>query len=414
MPTGSGTGVKYKWLLKRGGASIAIHSNPKKNIAPIRIELGYEALYGEKFINVMAKIEKVITDLGFHIDRDVVSRVDLQVTLAGISFNDDVVKAFLENRFVTRIAGLNPHIKRNVYETFTWGDRKNRKVQVCIYNKFLEAFKTASCSNLGQKAVDLLDLFGPKVGGYFGYFKYPEVRDDVLVRVEFRLFRDFLREHKIESYYDLLDDMPYLIKYLTEDYFKVVTKSKDNSTHYYESPFDDWWQKVIRAFNEVFVAGRSFVTKRDRRVSAVAIEDLIKQFSGCVTSVLSKVPYIGKEGDEDTMPYSVFYTMLLSIIQDQAKDMYKDYERKRKQFRGNLEPLDMTDVQENISRKMSAREQRQERLAKDKQLEKAMLEKHQVVRADVSDRDYDGCEEVPYKVQEWLTIDEAAQRYGRA
>ena len=416
MPGGTGSGVKYKWLIKRGGASIGIHSNPKKNIAPIHVKLEYEALYGEKFDNVMAKIETVLTKLGFTIDRDVVSRVDLQVTIAGVSMRE-VCRALTENRFVSRIRKpkIDGWVSPSEFETATWGDRKNRKAQVCIYNKFREAFKDVSCSSLGQKAVDLLNIFGPKVGGFFGQdICYSECRDDMLVRVEFRLFRDFLRLHNIDSYYDLLDDMPNLIKYLTEEYFKVVETSRNDNTHYYESEFSDWWKLVIHAFNEVFVAGRSFVTKRDRRISVVAIEDLIKQFAGCVTSALAQVPYVGKDGVDEQMPYSVFFKMLLAIMEDRSKDMYKDYERKRKQFRGNIEPLDMTSVDDSISRKMSAREQRKERLAKDKHLRTVMLEKNHAVRSEVSDRDYDGCEEVPNRVDEWISVSEYNKRYGRA
>lgn len=414
MPTGSGTGVKYKWLLKRGGASISIHSNPKGNIAPVHVKLEYEALYGEAIDRVMAKIETVLVILGFHIDRDVVSRVDLQVTL--VQDFRAVCRTHYEDRFITRLnkPNISGSYNQLEFETITWGNRKNRKVQICIYNKFREAFKNVYCPEIGQKAADLLEILGPKVGGYFGKgICYNNNYDNMLTRVEFRLFRDFLRLRNIESLYDLLEFMPNLIKYLTEEYFRAAKTSRDENTHYYASGYDDWWEKVIHAFNEVFVAGRSFVTKRDRRVSVVAIESILNQGCGCLTSALSQVPFLNDKGENVMFPYSKFAEMIYSIVEHRMPDLYKEYGIKRKQFLGNLEPLDMTSVKDNAARKMAAKEQREERLAKQKELEQAMLKKYCVVRSDVRDRDYDGCDEALNRVEEWISISEWNQRYGR-
>ena len=63
------------------------------------------------------------------------------------------------------------------------------------------------------------------------------------------------------------------------------------------------------------------------------------------------------------MTYPEFKVAFVKAIVGYMPEAYKDYCRKREQFLSTLEPLDLSEVTDNIERRMKAREARQARRA---------------------------------------------------
>lgn len=345
LPHGTGTGVKYRWVLSRGGARVAIHSNPKGNIAPVSVTLGYEAIANKELDKVLAHIETALESIGFTVERDLVSRCDIQITFK-LSF-DVVAQTYQEDRFVNRLRKASTHSGVNGLETLTWGGGSNRKLEVCIYDKTQELLdNVASC---GKKLEDLEDFFGSSEALAH------------LTRVEFRMFRDWLRERNIDSYFDLLDALPSLVGYLTFDYFRALAEPKKEG-HELGQEMASWWCDVRAGFLQVFGDGfKPTITPRVRRASCISFMELCKQGIGCMSSAFSTMP--ASKENENKMTYPEFKVAFVKAIVGYMPEAYKDYCRKREQFLSTLEPLDLSEVTDNIERRLKAREARQARRA---------------------------------------------------
>lgn len=125
-----------------------------------------------------------------------------------------------------------------------------------------------------------------------------------------------------------------------------------------------WREKVREGFIEVFAGPfKPIETKTSRKQSAVAFSELVQQALGCITSAFARMPYKGQNGESDNMSYEEFIEAFLGAMYTQAESAYKDYLRKREEFRANLEPLDMAFIEERIQRKLDTMKAREERLA---------------------------------------------------
>ena len=81
-PTGAAVGVfKYKYVLECRGVVLYVHSNPVKNIAPIRFRLGFECLARTDIFQAVQTLKEVLKREGFCVTNERISRVDMQVML---------------------------------------------------------------------------------------------------------------------------------------------------------------------------------------------------------------------------------------------------------------------------------------------------------------------------------------------
>ena len=346
LPNGTGTGVKYRWVLSLGGARIAIHSNPKGNIAPVCVTLGYEAIAHYDLEQVLAKIETVLENIGFTVEGDKVSRVDIQITMR-LPFS--VVEETLnEKRFVNRLYKHKCNYGVNGLETITWGAGKNRKIEVCIYNKTQELLDNPEASY--EKALDLLDVFG-------------EEGCDNLTRIEFRLFRPALNAFHIDSYFDLLADLPNVVEYLTHNYFRALADKRSKGNEHTQE-MASWWLDVVRAFREYFGDGVKRVWEGPRRcrINSIAFGDLMTQAAGCFSAAFATLPS-NELGEFKDMTYTEFKEAAIRAMLQSMPEAYQNYLRKRALFCQNLEPLDMSFVEERRERKLRARDVREARRA---------------------------------------------------
>ena len=270
-PRGSGgRGCTYAYILKGEGVTLLIHNNPKGDIQPIRVHFGFSILHGKRFFGVVDWVEYLLKEIGFEIERSLVSRVDLQVTL---TVDPQILFAAIRNgQSVASARGRRWEEKGGRVETFTAGS----DTQICIYDKMQELLakqdtaKTAAVFSMFQN--DFSDL----------------------TRVEYRLRRKALKAVEIHTVQDLKAKEADLIDYLTTRWFRILNcrPSKGNETRYKAHPV---WKLVTYAFKTVFDEQNNVddgdkkpLERRDPNVVRCEPEELVSQAVGVLASLVSK------------------------------------------------------------------------------------------------------------------------------
>lgn len=335
MPSGMGSGIKCRWRLERGGVQIGIHTDPTGTIPAVLVEFGYQALKFRKFPDVVAEVEEVLRAMGFNIETHKISRIDLQLTL-DLPFLY-VAEAFKKNLIVSRVKKWR-EIRGTVhrhdtgeelqtqYETF-WGG-SGKTIMIRLYDKIKECFKGPDAL---EKLNDLYAIMG--------------VREH-LTRVEFELRREWLKEYQIDTITDLYARMPEVLRYLTQDYFRVLDSEKNS--HAEKQRLSPWWEDVQKKFELAFNAtyeGKVLERIESRVFNADA---LIKQALGCLKSALASV-------GGDTMDRTEFHKTLWSFIRIHEPQLYDDYTRLMEAVRIQRERITSLQAQFDYSEILQAR-----------------------------------------------------------
>ena len=265
-PHGANNGAHYKYVIEGSGTKIYIHANPKGPIQPVRIRYGFESLAGRDLFHVHANTLDWLKEIGFTVQKETVSRVDLQVML--FRAIADLITPIFANRSVKRASKFTFHGKGNTTITsYTLGS----KIQLCIYDKRRELIDTCDEVKMSLLVNDCL-------GGEF---------PDELTRIEYRLRRDALKYFGINTIQDLLEKENALVDYLTFDWFRLlkVEKSRSNSA---TQEIDNVWQEVRDLFFEYFpgpVENRKPIERNNSRREVKCTGDsLIKQAVGCLAT----------------------------------------------------------------------------------------------------------------------------------
>lgn len=330
MPDGMGTGVKLRWRVERGGVKIGIHSNPKGAIPAVMVEFNYEAVKFQRFPDVVAAVEEVLRSWGFCIKAQKISRIDVQLTFPK-PFSL-IAKAFEEHRVVTRVrqwskytSAISRRIDTSEDETEYTGfastppkrssktKHASKTIEIRIYDKIKECFKG---SDSLEKLNDLYAVLG--------------IREH-LTRVEFELHREFLKEYGIDTIVDFYAKLPELLRYLTHSYFRVVEDPKNS--HSERQKTAAWWEDVARMFELAFNA--TFEGKTLKRIEKKVwnAERLIQQALGCIRAALEVFP------GEKEMTYTEFIKIITRVLHKESLSLYHEYQKGRKQFIIQKEPL---------------------------------------------------------------------------
>ena len=270
-PRGSGgKGVSYNYILKGCGVTLLVHKTPTAKIQPVRVHFGFSALHGRKFFAVVERVEKLLADIGFEVERSVISRVDLQVTL---TVDPQILFAAIRNKQIVAAARRRKWEDNvDLPETFTAGN----DTQICIYNKAQEL----AAKQDTEKTAAVSSMF---TDGYFH-----------LTRVEYRLRRKALKMMEIYSLQDLKEKEADLIDYLTTRWFRILNcrPSKGNETRYKAHPV---WKLVTYAFKTVFDEQNNVddgdkkpLERRDPNIVRCEPEELENQLVGVLASWISK------------------------------------------------------------------------------------------------------------------------------
>ncbi|MDR0391953.1 MAG: hypothetical protein LBH59_08610, partial [Planctomycetaceae bacterium] len=273
--SGANAGLHYKYVFTLDGVKFLIHHKPPKNRHAIRIRYGATALIGNDFFKLHQKILEFLHDIGFEVTRECLSRVDLQVLV------DEPIEKFVIPIFSGHAVSKarKDGIWRNCgkIETYTLGNAG--RLQLCIYDKAREFWK---CLKSDPVKFQLLARY---CFGESWFNDCPPV-----TRIEFRLWRDLLREIGINTVRDLQRRENALVKFLTKDWFRILSSPKVRG-HENTAAIHPVWEKVIQQFNYwfrgithkdgEFVFDQPIIFNRDKLVSCDP-ELLEKQGLGCL------------------------------------------------------------------------------------------------------------------------------------
>ncbi len=71
----------YKYVFEGDGVKYYVHSNPKKNIQPVRIRYNAEGLIGRDLFLKHYDTLQTLENMGFRVRNEKLTRVDMQVML---------------------------------------------------------------------------------------------------------------------------------------------------------------------------------------------------------------------------------------------------------------------------------------------------------------------------------------------
>ncbi|MDR2344688.1 MAG: hypothetical protein LBE18_01340 [Planctomycetaceae bacterium] len=264
-------GVTYNYVFVGNGVTFYVHQTPSKQIQPIRIRFNAEGLIGVDFFEKYIDVVNFISRIGFSIECEKLSRVDMQVMVnRRVS---DFINSILQQRYVCNAKRASFH-GSGVFnlQTFTLGT----DLQLCIYDKREELFSGGQPEKL------------------YLMVKYCFGKDWLLsdipcTRIEFRLRRDILKDFDINTCDDLFDKENSLVEYLTTRWFRLLQEDR-KKTHTSRQASSEIWREVSNEFLKWFPGReghRKQVKRNYRRVSS-ANDMLLLQAAGCLASFIGK------------------------------------------------------------------------------------------------------------------------------
>ncbi|MDR2168831.1 MAG: hypothetical protein LBP59_01655 [Planctomycetaceae bacterium] len=302
--SGANAGLHYKYVFTLDGIKFLLHHNPPKDRQAIRVRYGATSLIGRNLFTVHQEILKFLQEIGFVVSRECLSRVDLQVLIEapidsfiGLIFSGHAISKSRKDVF---------HRDCGQVETYTLGNAG--RIQLCIYDKRKE-ISHALCSDPVK-----FELF---LRYCFGFDLYSS--QNPITRVEFRLWRDVLREIGIDTVSDLYLRENDLVKWLTHDWFRILSSPKirghENTASVHplwlrvRDLFDFWFSNAKRESGELYES-QAIDFNRSERISCNP-DMLERQGFGCLSKALAF--RYGIQGKID-----LFKSMLSSYLQDRV------------------------------------------------------------------------------------------------
>lgn len=259
-------GVKYKFCFVYHGLRFMVHGNAQGDVQPVRVKIGAIPLMKYGLVRVYKVILAILFEMGFQVERELVSRADFQVMSTEFTVGD-FFAACSRNRAVTLARG-----KLSAVCSLLTGDIESvtvvsRTAELCVYDKVAE-------------------LVQQKDKGYFDAFirrYFPDgVLPPVLTRVEFRVRGESLRSFGVYTVCDLIEKSRGLLAWYSNDWFRVLHRPKVAGMGKRQA-VSQLWKNVQAAFHKVFSKfGLSSVqrVKADRRPPDVS--RLVKVAFGCL------------------------------------------------------------------------------------------------------------------------------------
>ena len=218
LPYGTRGDIPASVILEGGGLRLEFRFQQTKEIPAIRVKMNYSFLrLGRNILDHFITIRSIVCSFDFAIHREVISRLDVNITI-NRSFSE-FTDLFLSGCRAWRVRKFSIVANGTEFESITGG----KHIQLCLYNKTRELQDKFS----SDKVDDLRQYFSEEDMGR-------------LTRVEFRLHRAFLQKIKIDSIEDYLEKEYELIDYLTNDWFRLLTKKTD-CKHSDRIPIHDLW-----------------------------------------------------------------------------------------------------------------------------------------------------------------------------
>lgn len=273
-PKGASAGFfKYKYVLESHGVKLYLHSNPKRNVVPLRVRFGFECLARTNLFEAAKTLRETLAKIGFTWERETLSRVDMQVLLPVDIY--EFADAMKGRRVVTQCRGkceITSDCHSLRIQTITL---RSENAEVCIYDKLAQLEEADSVYYM---------TFHRWILNY--------QKLEHLTRVEFRFRRPMLRRYGITTFEDLRASQKALPQVFGRDWFRILEREKVRGS---ENVIKNAqiWDRTLRAFEFYFGqengGGRSSSELREHRPSknSPGVERLMKQAVGCIASVLA-------------------------------------------------------------------------------------------------------------------------------
>lgn len=287
-------GFYARWCCRWAGIQLhVVNDRTSTDTRPsVVVVLTSEVLMSLGDKGAWGRVLGLLEALGFELDRDVVSRVDLAVDLADVDVGP-LVEGVWEGRCIARGR------KKSYYEE---GRRKTGfsiggGIMLRVYDKLLEAQQRAS----EAKWSALLERWG----------KEPTSA----ARFEFQLRRDALREQfSIQSVEDLWAKMRSLVEWLCDEWFRLTDSVPEHRNHGRCKTLEVW--NLVRSkFVEWAGVGSAPISKP---VSAAPSQvKLMRTFMGAGKSLLAR-RWRGPETSETLVE------RLLELIERESRCLERD------------------------------------------------------------------------------------------
>lgn len=266
LPKGAKSGrVSYSYWLQFHGLDILIHKDPDF-IQPVRIKVGAIALMRFGYQGVKRLINLVLDKLDFVNCGEIISRIDVQLMLSGVS-PADVLNEIQAGDVVTTCRGSFNVIQslKDLTVQTVW--LKSRTAELCIYDKLSELEKVSS---------EYFQAFLSRFGSNLQYKK--------LTRFEFRFKSEYLKNYGIRTFKDFEELQGDLLENFTFEWFRIIDRPKVRG-HEREQKLSNIWALVRREINENFpLISKVVKVVKEKTVKA---SRLIKQAVGCLSSAFA-------------------------------------------------------------------------------------------------------------------------------
>lgn len=250
----------YAYILHNDSYEIKIaqHRSTKENFYPIFVKIKQEALWSKGVQESWNSIKDWITSNVGEIKANKVSRIDLCCHTDELELRDHDIETFEGRYHLDTIY----RFKRKI-STMCFGSGTTGKILCRIYDKTLE---------VTQKRQKLW---------FFDVWKSKGLNPDKVWNVEFEISRDFLKEVKLDSVEDTLENLKSLWKYCTQSW---LVKKEIDRTRIERCTVDERWQSLQLAFESF--EGKSLVT-REKQLATSAVA-LIPGTIGHITSFAAR------------------------------------------------------------------------------------------------------------------------------
>lgn len=303
-----------------------LHRSPSAAIPAVRVKAEYQAFRFQSLKDVENEISDILSFMGLEVERFTLSRIDFNVTL-----NQDMTsinKAFDESRLSNRCQDYVMRGGRHSFTSLRIGNINN--IQLAIYDKQKELFQHYDADKLNDLQSIIDSVSTP------------------LIRYEFRLGRNFLRQVEVDTISDFIQNQLLIVNYLTLFWFHV-RKRLYQYGRTADVELDSQWKFVRLALLFWTVSGcncisksvvdsyiaNSAINKHYRTLSDITplkrkyyhtlvkpVKRLFKIAVGCLVSAV----VCGSSSSDyyDSSQLKSIIERNISILQDEIYDSYKD------------------------------------------------------------------------------------------
>jgi len=297
----------YEWLLVGKEMAIKLGSWLEAKQRPsAMVDLRAELLWTHGPDAAVERVRQVLGAMGAKVERMKPSRLDLcvDVLLPGATWT-----AQLDQHFVTRARGTDTHRKNGDLSGFSIG-------------------KGAASARIYDKAREIREK--SHKDWMFDVWKLPAVPEGHrVVRVEFQLRRDMLREGKLQTWEDVRERLPRAWAYCCRRWLRLVVNPKVHHTQQEPLP---WWLLVEEGFAgaqqaEPLIREKAINTDR-RRLAAQSI--------GTLSSIAALDLIDEQRTEETTLDRTSFLRSALAKAQAHAsiddEEFTRRVDRKRAKY----------------------------------------------------------------------------------